>query len=179
MKEDNHYNRYHSIIEKGYDSEFENSNENTEDRHNFLYPNVHNDRYSKYFSYDRKFEADQFFVEDSTAQNLQFRYNFPKFKEPNEGSYYIQEFSKYSAEVQDEKSANTLLSTPLTATTTVQENVQEISCLTNVFSAITNFLHKARVLLQFGFNDAQKTTLDIIIDMLTLVIFIVLLKCEF
>ena len=176
MKEDNHYNRYHSIIERGYDSEFENSNENIEDRHNFLYPNVHNDRYSKYFSYDQKFEADHFFVEDSTSQNLQFRYKFPNFKEPNEGSHYIQEFSKYSAEVQNEKSANTLFSTPLTATTTVQENVQEISCLTNIFSAITNFLHKSKVLLQYGFNDAQKTTLDIIIDMLTLVIFIVLLK---
>ena len=96
MKEDNHYTTYNNIVEKGYDSEFETSYDYNDEKQNFLYPHIHNDQFSKHFSYDQVFQADKSIFTSRTSQDSNFKFISQKLKRLNEHSYHQQHFSRFT-----------------------------------------------------------------------------------
>ena len=97
MKEDNHYNSYNNIVEIGYDSEFETSYDYNDEKQNFLYPHIHNDQFSKHFSYDQVFQADKSFIASRTSQDSNIKFISQKLKRLNEDSNDQQHFKGYNS----------------------------------------------------------------------------------
>ena len=176
MKEDNHYTTYNNIVEKGYDSEFETSYDYNDEKQNFLYPHIHNDQFSKHFSYDQVFQADKSFLASRTSQDSNFKFISQKLKRLNEHSYDQQHFTRFTEEWQNEKYSEKILSTTLTSTASQEENSPDVDTLANILYNTTNILHNIKSFLSPGFDEVQKNSTDVFIDMLTLVILIVLLK---
>ena len=176
MKEDNHYNSYNNIVEIGYDSEFETSYDYNDEKQNFLYPHIHNDQFSKHFSYDQVFQADKSFIASRTSQDSNIKFISQKLKRLNEDSNDQQHFTRYTEDWQNEKYSEEILSTTLTSTALQEENSSDVDTLANILYTTTNILKDINSFLSPGFDDLQKNSTDVFIDMLTLVIFIVLLK---
>ena len=176
MKEDNHYTTYNNIVEKGYDSEFETSYDYNDEKQNFLYPHIHNDQFSKHFSYDQVFQADKSIFTSRTSQDSNFKFISQKLKRLNEHSYHQQHFSRFTEDWQNEKYSEKILSATLTSTESQEENSSDVDTLANILYTTTNILKNIKCFLSPCFDDVQKNSTDVFIDMLTLVIFIVLLK---
>ena len=176
MKEDNHYTTYNNIVAKGYDSEFETSYDYNDEKQNFLYPHIHNDQFSKHFSYDQVFQADKAFLASRTSQDSNIKFISQKLKRLNEHSYDQQHFTRFTDDWQNEKYSEKILSTTLTSTALQEENSSDVDTLANILYTTTNILKDINSFLSPGFDDLQKNSTDVFIDMLTLVIFIVLLK---
>ena len=176
MKDDTHYITYNNIVEKGYDSEFETSLEYDEDKNNFLYPHIHNDQFSKPFSYDQVYQADKSSIETSTSQNLHFKLISQRLKKSNEDIYYQQKFAGYSEGWHDEKYSEKILSATLTSTAPLEENGSEVLTCEKILCSLANTFQTIKHFFSSEFDNIEKTSAAIIIDMLTLVVFIVLLK---
>ena len=176
MKEDTHYITYHNIVEKGYDTEFETSYDNNEDKHKFSYPYSHIGQNSKLFPYYQVNEADETSAGDSILRNLHLSSGSQKLKRFNEESDYPLHLTVYNEELQNEKSSEKMLSTTLTSSSSHEENIPEIDTYTGILSTITFIFQKLYIILSSCFRDIQQSSFGVIVDMLTLVIFIVLLK---
>ena len=177
MQEDTHYLFYHNIVESGYSTQVATfSYGQHEDKHDFteLYPQ--NEQQSEYYTGKTFLASGDISAEISSLQSSKFNIPAHKSNKNNAEFDYLHRFSMYTERMQKENSPEEALPATIDIIESSREITHEKQARNDILNTILLGVEELNILLSSDQYNTYQSFVQAIVDMLTLVIFIVLLR---
>ena len=176
MQEGTHYLLYHCIVESGYTSQVSTFLDNQhEDQDDFIHAYPKNEQNSDYFKGNAFVELDKYSTECSNSQLQRFLLQY-RYTGNQQGNDYSQFLLMCPDKMHNEELPEEILPATLSPQTANINTDYDIQTLPNIFNLFDHVLLQPDTLLPSYLYDPNQSLIQATIDMLTLVIFIILLK---
>ena len=179
MQEDTHYLYYHCIVESGYTTPISSiSQQHKEDGQDPVYHYAQNEPSSTDFSFTTLLKFDQSSTERSGPKFPRFNSQYLVSNELNQGSEYLQPYTIRAETMLNEQRPEEIFPTTLSPTRDAKEThrIYDFGTYPDIFSTINCALQQLNIVVASNQYNTQESLIRTAIDMLTLVIFIVLLR---
>ena len=177
MQEDTHYFVYHNIVESGYITQATTfSNAQHEDEQDFTDWYPQNDQHSEYYTSKTFLNSEDIFAKISSPQSSKLSLPAHKSNKNNAEFGYLHRFHMYTEATPNENSPEETLPATINLIESSRDTTHERKARSDILNTILFGVEELNILLNSDQYNAYQSVIQAIIDMLTLVIFIVLLR---